>query len=556
MFAVGVSAAACSGTEEQSIASQERETNPSGDVPSEPDSVQELNLVDYSEIPTMDSAVAGDVAAFNLLINVNEGLYRLNQENTAEPAIAQGEPDVSEDGLVYTFKLRDANWSDGTPVTAQDFVFAWQRAIDPATGSPYGPYMMAGTIENAEAIAAGEMDKAELGVKAEDDKTLIVTLERPVPYFMSLMAFPSFFPQQEEFVTGKGEEYASTSDNILYNGPFLLKNWDGTGLSWALEKNPEYWDSKAVNLEKINFDVVKDVNTEVNLYNSGKKDRAILTGEFARQYSDSPDLINEKEAAIAYIKFNQERDGEKTPLANENIRKAIAKAFDKQELTENILSDGSLPANYIVPSDFTFDELGEDFRKVNGDEMLAFDAEEAKKLWAQGLEEEGISELTLELLGDDIAAAKMVDEYLKNQLEQNLEGLTINLKTVPFNVRLELDEAQDYELQSAAWGPDYQDPMTYLDLFVTDSLQNRMSYSNSEFDALIDSAKGELALDPKVRWEAMAQAERILIEEDAAVAPVYQFGFTVLQKPYVKGVVKHPFGGQFGYKWAYISGKE
>src|SRR5690606_3029130 len=167
----------------------------------------------------MDSALAEDAVAFNIMNNVNEGLFRLNQENMAESALAESEPEISEDGLTYTFTLREANWSNGTPITANDFVFAWQRAIDPATGSPYGPYMMAGTIKNAEAIAAGEMDKTELGVEATDDKTLVVTLERPVPYFMSLMAFGTFYPQNEAFVTEQGEAYASNSDNLLYNGP-------------------------------------------------------------------------------------------------------------------------------------------------------------------------------------------------------------------------------------------------------------------------------------------------------------------------------------------------
>ncbi|MDN7241481.1 peptide ABC transporter substrate-binding protein [Planococcus sp. N028] len=555
VFALLSLIAACSGAEEPNIASQERENNPAGDVPSEMDKVQELNLVDYSEIPTMDSAVAGDVAAFNMLINVNEGLYRLNQENTAEPAIAEGEPEVSDDGLVYTFKLRNANWSDGTPVTAHDFVFAWQRAIDPGTGSPYGPYMMAGTIKNAEPIAAGEMDKEELGIEAQDEKTLVVTLERPVPYFLSLMAFPTFFPQQEEFVTEKGDDYASNSENILYNGPFIFSDWDGTGLKWSLEKNPEYWDKKTVKLDKINFDVVKESATEIKLYSSGEKDRALLTGELAQQHADDPDLIKGKDPAVSYIKFNQERNGERTVLANENIRKAIAKAFNKQELVDGIMADGSLPANYIVPADFTFDENKEDFRAVNGD-MLEYDTKEAKKLWEQGLDEEGINELTLELLGDDIGVVMDMNEYLKDQLEKNLPGLTVEIKNVPFNVRLELDEAQDYELQGAAWGPDYQDPMTFLDLFVTDSPQNRMSYSNERLDALIEEAKGELALDAAARWDSMAQAEKILIEEDAAIAPIHQFGIMALQKPYVKGIVRHPFGGQFGYKWAYISGKE
>src|SRR5690606_25820282 len=191
--------------------------------------------------------------------------FRLNQENMAEPALAESEPEISEDGLTYTFTLRDANWSDGTPITANAFVFAWQRAIDPATGSPYGPYMMAGTIKNAEAIAAGEMDKAELGVEATDDKTLVVTLERPVPYFMSLMAFGTFYPQNEEFVTEQGDAYAANSDNLLYNGPFMLTNWDGTGLTWSMEKNPEYWDADTVQLQTINVDVIKEPSTAVNL---------------------------------------------------------------------------------------------------------------------------------------------------------------------------------------------------------------------------------------------------------------------------------------------------
>ncbi|MDN7241478.1 peptide ABC transporter substrate-binding protein [Planococcus sp. N028] len=522
----------------------------------EPDATQELNLMESAEIPTMDSAIAEDAVAFNLLNNVNEGLFRLNQENIAEPAMAEGEPTVSEDGLVYTFKLRDAKWDNGEPVTAQDFVFSWQRAIDPATGSPYGAYMMAGTIKNAADIAADKKDKKELGIKAVDEKTLEVTLERPTPYFMSLMAFGTFLPQNEKFVTEKGDAYASNSENLLANGPFKLKDWDGTGLTWSLEKNPEYWDAETVKLEKINYDVVKEPATAVNLYTSGEKDRAGLSGEFAMQYADNEEVVKELEPTVFYMKFNQERNGEKTPLANVNIRKAIAMAFNKQDLVDIVLANGSLPANYLVPTEFTFDESDKDFREVNGKEMLAFNAEEAKKLWAKGLEEEGVTEVTLELLGGDTETAKSMDEYLKAQLEENLEGLTIELKAVPFAVRLELDEKQDYDIQNAGWGPDYQDPMTFIDLFVTGSAQNAMSYSNKKFDELVESAKGDLATDVAARWEAMAQAEKILLEEDAAIAPIYQRGLMSLQKPYVNGIVTHPFGGDYSYKWAYISGKE
>lgn len=548
--------AACGGGEDTSTEPSDSEGDKEKESASgEMDSVQELNLMESAEIPTMDSALAEDAVAFNIMNNVNEGLYRLNQENVAEPAVAEGEPEISEDGLTYTFKLRDAKWSDGSPVTAQDFVFSWQRAVDPATGSPYGPYMMAGTIKNAAAISEGKMDKAELGVEAKDEKTLVVTLERPVPYFMSLMAFGTFLPQKEAFVTEKGDAYASNSENLLYNGPFTLTNWDGTGLTWTMEKNPEYWDAETVKLDKINVDVVKESGTGVNLYTSGEKDRAGLSGEYAMQYADDPEVVRELEPTVFYLKFNQERNGKETPLANVNIRKAISMAYNKQDLVDVVLANGSLPADFLVPTEFTFDESKKDFREVNG-KMNEFNAEEAKKLWETGLKELGVTEVTLEMLGGDSELAKKMDEYMKSQLEENLAGLTINLKAVPFAVRLELDEKQDYDIQNSGWGPDYQDPMTFLDLFVTGSAQNKMGYSNPEFDKLIEQAKGELAQDIPARWEAMAKAEKILIEDDAAIAGIYQRGIMSLQKPYVHDIVVHPFGGDFSYKWAYISGKK
>jgi len=479
----------------------------------------------------------------------------LNLENVAEPAMAAEEAEVSEDGLTYTFKLRDAKWSDGTEVTAHDFVFAWQRAIDPATGSPYGPFMMSGVIKNATAISEEKMDKSELGVVAEDDKTLVVTLERPVPYFLSLMSFGTFYPQKEEFVTSKGDAYATNSDNLLYNGPFVLTEWDGTGDSWVYKKNEHYWDAENVKLETINVDVVKDSATAIKLYNDGKKDRAGVSGDLALQYSSHAEAVVQPETSVFYFKFNQEKDGKETPLANVNIRKAIAKSFQKEDLADVILANGSIPANFLVPTDFAFDESGKDFRDISGD-LLVYDAEEAKEYWQKGLDELGVTELELEILGGDTELSKKMDEYFKSQLENNLEGLSIKLKEVPFSVRLDLDTNQQYDIQVSGWGPDFQDPISFLDLFVTDGTNNLMSYSNPEYDALIESSKNELALDPAARYDAFAKAENILIEEDAAIAPIYQRGLLQLEKPYFKGLAVHPFGADYSYKWAYISGKE
>jgi len=435
-------------------------------------------------------------------------------------------------------------------------VYAWQRAIDPATASPYGPYMMAGTVANAEAIAAGEMEPSELGIEAPDDRTLIVTLERPIPYFLSLMSFGTFYPQNEAFVAAAGEAYGSNADQVLYNGPFKLADWDGSdGAGWTMVKNEEYWDAEEVALETINVDVVTDPEAAVELYTSGEKDIAFLTGEYARQYADDPEVMEGQSPNVFYIKFNQLREGEKTVLANETIRRALAQGYDKESIVEKVLADGSVPANYLVPAEFAFNEDGEDFRSVNGD-LLEFNAEEAAELWSLGLEEAGLDELTLELLGEDHEVAVELNEELKAQLEENLEGLTINLKTVSFEELLALEEAQEYELLHAGWGPDYLDPMTFIDLFATDSPLNSMSYSNEEYDALVESAKGELAQDPVARWEAMAEAERILLEEDVAIAPIFQMGTMSLKKPYVKNIVKHPFGSEYSFKWTYLAGKE
>ncbi|MDF2065745.1 peptide ABC transporter substrate-binding protein [Bacillus sp. Cr_A10] len=554
LLVLSIFLAACGDKEEGTTKTTEKEEDPATTEEVAVDEEQVLNLIMTAEIPTMDSALVTDAVGFDLLNNVNEGLYRLNQENVAVPAIADGEPTVSEDGLVYTFKLRDANWSDGSPVTANDFEFAWKRAMNPDTASEYGPYMMGGVIKNATEISEGTVEYTELGVKALDEKTLEVTLEKPTPYFLSLMSFGTFLPQKEEFVTSQGENYAKNSESLLYNGPFTLANWDGTGLSWQLLKNEQYWDKDTVKLTEINYDVVKEPATAVNLYTNGEKDRAGLSGEYAMQYAADPELLKESETSVFYFKYNQERNGEKTPLANVNIREAITKAFNKEDLATVVLANGSVPANYLVPKDFTFDEDGNDFRDVNGD-MATFNVEEAQAAWEKGLAELGVKELSIEILGGDTELSKKMDEYFKSQLETNLPGLTVTLKEVPFNVRLDLDTNQDYEIQVAGWGPDYQDPYTFMNLWLTGGGNNKMSYSNPEYDKLVNSANNELALDAAARWQALADAEKLLIEKDFGIGPIYQRGLMFLQKPYVKGIIAHPFGGDYSYKWAYIEGK-
>lgn len=514
---------------------------------------QVFNMIETAEIPTGDPSLATDAASFIVFGQTMEGLYVLDENDTPIPAISDGEPEVSDDGKVYTFKLReDAEWSNGDPVTAHDFVYSWQRALNPDTGSEYA-YMFSGIIENATEIMNGEKDPEELQAEAKDDYTLEVTLEQPVEYLDSLLAFGTYLPLNEAFVEEQGDSFGTNSETMLANGPFVLTEWDGSGLTWKYVRNDHYYDKENVALDEVNVQVAKEPSTAVNLFDTGEADRtAALSAEYALQYQNDENASTFEEGSSWYLKFNQERDGEETPLANENIRKALAMAFDKEAFTATVLANGSVPSDGYVPRGLANNpESGEDFREESGD-LIGYDVEKAQEYWEKGLEELGVEELTLNYLSDDTENAKKTSEYFQNQLQTNLEGLTIELRNVPFKVRLQETTSQDYDIVMHGWGPDYLDPMTFLDLYVTDGTNNNTGYSNEKYDQLIDDAKVKYANDPEKRWEAMLEAEKLLIQEDTVVAPIYQRGRLVLIKPNVKGFEEHLFGPDYSLKNVYM----
>lgn len=512
----------------------------------------ELNLVETAEIPTMDSVLNTDTVGSTVMNNVMEGLYRLNLDNKPELAMASEEPTISEDGLTYTFKLReDAKWSNGDSVTANDFVFSWRRLVDPSTGSQ-SAYMMQGIIKNASEVNKGEIKPEELGVKAIDEKTLEVQLESKVPYFEDLLSLSMFLPQNEAYVTEKGEKYASDSDNSIYNGPFVLTDWDGTGLSWSYKKNADYWDAEKVKLDAINVDVVKETSTAINLYDTGEVDRIKLSGEYVQTKQGDSDLASVPTSSVFYFKYNQERNGEPTALANENIRKAISMGFDKESYANTVLQNGSLPANGLVPEGLSKNpSTNEDYREENGD-LLTYDIEKAQDYMKKGLAELGVESIELELLSDDSENAKKSSEFMQGQLMQNLPGLKISIRSVPFNVRLDVNKRQDYDIQMAGWGADYADPINFLELFETGNSNNKASISIPEYDALIEKIGTTDLDDPEKRWADMLSAEKILLEE-AAIGPIYQRYNAILEKPYVEDIGTHLVGPEFSFKWASVS---
>ena len=507
-----------------------------------------LNLSTSSDIPTMDSSLATDQVSFYIMNQTQEGLYRLGEDDKAVDGIAEGEPEVSEDSKKYTFKLReDAKWSNGDPVTAKDFEYGWKRTLDPETASEYGYIMY--DIKNAEAVNTGKKKVDELGIKAVDDYTLEVELEKPLPYFKELLTFATFYPLNEKYVEEQGDKFGTTEEKTLYNGPFELTDWE-TESKFKLVPNEEYWDKEAVKLDEVNFQVVKDPQTAINLYETGKIDIVGLSAEHVDNYKEDPNFNTELRTSTFFMRFNQNDE----IMANKNVRLAINKAIDREKYVKSNLNNGSVAYDKLTPKEFVKGPDEKDY--VDGVESeLAYDLEGAKEAWEKAKKELGKDEIEIELLTYDSETSKTDAEYFQAQLQKNLDGLSLKIKQQPFKQKLALESKGDYQLSFAGWGPDYPDPMTFVDMFVTDGAHNQMEWSNSEFDKLVKDAKGELADKPEERWAAMQEAENILLE-DAAIMPMYQAGAAYLQQPYIKNYQRHKFGADMTFKHVDIEGKE
>ena len=509
-----------------------------------------LNLTETSEIPTMDSVKQRDIVSGNVMNNVFEGLYRQGEEGEIVSGMAAEEPTISEDGLTYTFKIKEnAFWSNGEPVTAHDFVFAWRRLVNPETKA-LGTHLIKDIVQNASGILAGELEPVDLGATALDNKTLEVQLTKPITYFKNLLTLPVYFPQNEQFFNEMGYDYATSSETLLYNGPFTLKEWDGTGLSWIYEKNEQYWDKNSVPLNTINVDVVKETYTAINLYNNNLVDQILLTGEFIQLEKNHPELTHIPTSSVYYLKFNQEKNGEPTPLANKNIRQAIAKAVDKTGFINEVLQNASIEVDGLVPEGFAFDpESGMDFRKQSG-HLLSYNTQEAETHFKLGLKELGVDNISLEIIGDDTQIGRESLVYLQNNLMNALPGLEITISNQPFYARLAADEEQDYDIQLAGWGADFADPINFLNLFTTGNGNNKTGFSSESYDFLIETAE-KVETSESERWNLLLQAEKELMKE-AIIAPIYQEYKAVLQKEKVKGIISHPVGAEYTYKWADI----
>lgn len=500
-----------------------------------------VTIANDVELSSMDTGLATDGTSFEAIASVLEGLYQLDGAGNTIPGMAVKE-EISEDGKVRTFTLRDAKWSDEQPVTANDFVFAWRRLANPKTASEYAYMIGVAGVKNAEAVMSGEKPITELGITAVDDKTLKVELDYPVPFFDQLAAFPPFYPIREDFYDKYKEQYALTPEAILSNGPFKMVEWN-QGANYTMVKNDQYYDADKVKIDGLNFQVVKDAQSAMVAFDQGNVDYVKLTGEMVDQYKESPEFMNTLGGYLWFVSPNQKVPG----LENANLRRALALSFDKEQIAEHLLKDGSIAANFAIPVKLAVGPDGKDFRETTPS-YLNVDKAKAKEYYEKAKQELGKDKFAYELVFEDTEASKKVAEYLKSEIETNLPGMTINLKQQPKKARLQLMQNGVYELGLTRWGPDYADPMTYLDMWITGASYNFGSWTSKEYDKLIfDASKGDLTGKPVERWEALKQAEKVCMD-DAAIFPVYQTGSAVMIKKDLTGFEFHSVGVPTIYK--------
>ena len=448
------------------------------------------------------------------------------------------EMQVSADGLHYTFKLRDdVFWSNGEPVTAHDFVYGWQRAIDPKTESEYA-FMISdiAQIKNATAIQAGQMEPNQLGVRAKDDYTFEVELQTPVSYFDQLLYFCTFYPANQEFVEKCGNKYATSPETCLANGAFILSDYKPGATSISFIKNSAYYDASKIKLGGIHYEGINSSDEALRKYQSGQLDFVEISGDAVMQMQNSPEFTPVDSGFLYFLTFNFDDPN----FANKNLRLAIANGFDR-EIAARAMADGSAAAYGAVPRGFAFSQSGQDFTPagVEFPEYCSYNPALARQYFEKAKQELGKNSLELELLTADGETQVICCESMKKQLEEILDGLTITIKPVEKKERRKIMSSGDFQFGLNNWGPDYADPMTYLAMWVTGNSNNMGNYFNPTYNALIASCTdGELCTKIAERWSALKKAE-IMIMEDAAISPVYQKCNANLIKSNVKGVAFH-----------------
>ena len=521
-----------------------------------------LGVMLSTNVMSLDTNLATDGESFEVIADCIDGLMQMDADGAAVPGIAEGY-DLSEDGMTYTFHLRDAKWANGADVTAYDFEFAWKRIAKEAGEYAYLMDNTVGCLKNADAILYEGGDPDTLGVKAVDAKTFVVELEVPVSFFPSLMYFPTFYPINEEFYNSLEEgTYGTSPETFLSNGAFVLEEYTPGTASLSVKKNESYWDADRVQLAGIKYQVVGSSDNALTAYRTGALDVVTISGsQVAAAQADAALTQNLQVTGAGYmwyLSFSQtEKNAQGGMLANANLRLAISNAIDRDNLVDNYVMDGSLATYTAVPPQFAASSTtGEDFSADQDKfaDYVGYEPDRAAEYFEAAKEELGVDEFTFTMIygnneGDEVAK---VAQAIKEDIEFALPGVVINLQPMTKSERLDKMQNDNYDIALTRWGPDYADPMTYLGMWITDNSNNYGFWSNADYDQIItDCTTGAYISDYDARWAALYDAETLVMQE-AVIAPLYTKANANLIATGAEGIQFHPVALNRVYKDATI----
>lgn len=508
---------------------EETETETEAEEETDGDDGKVLYVNNGTEPTSFDPSIGFDSVSWTPLNNLMEGLTRLDEDSVAVAGTAE-DWDISDDGLTYTFYIReDANWSNGDPVVAEDFVHAWKHMLNPDTGSPAA--FLAYFIEGGEAYNEGEGSPDDVNVTAVDDKTLEVVLEAPTGFFLDLLTNPAFFPINHK-VAEETPDWHAEADTFVSNGPFMLESWDHDS-EMVFVRNEEYWDAGAVNLDQIHWAMVNDDNTQYQMFESGDLDLGSIPPELSDELIDGDNVFIGDQGGLEFFRFNVTEE----PFQNKKIRQAFAYAINREDIAEYVVKNRVEPAYGFISPGYTT-PTGEDFRDINGD-LVTFDPDKAQELLEEGMAEEGYDELPEVVLSYNTSDThKAVAETMQDMLDDNL-GVEVTLENQEWAVFAEAQQNLELQFSRSSFINDYNDPINFLESFITDSYMNRTGFSSDEYDELIE--KGKTETDEEKRWEYMYEAEKLLADEMIAM-PIRYYNTVSLEADGVTGIIRHPVG--------------
>jgi oligopeptide transport system substrate-binding protein len=489
-----------------------------------------------SEPTTMNTMLAYDTGSSSILREIVSGLFKLDKNDKPIPDLIESYT-VSDDKLTYTFKLKQGpKWSNGEPVTAKDYVFGWTTAMKPETAANYS-FILTDNIKGGQDYFAGKIKEDGLGISAPDDYTLSITFVKPIPYALSLFAFTAYMPlNQKAYESIGADKYGKDADKVVTNGAYKVTEWQHND-HVTLTKNEDYWDKDKIGIPKLKYAMLSDANSALNAFKAGQLDfMTVNKDQIKLLQAEGQPIARYIETGPWYFQYNTT----KKPFTNAKVRQAFGMSVDLDSYVNDVLADGSVKADGLVPPGIA--GANGDYAEARGSIQPKFDPAQAKTLLAEGLKEEGISadQFKPVLTSTNTTGGQRDAAFFQEQWKKNL-GINVEIKLLDNKARFEAMQTQDFEIVVAGWSPDYNDPMTFLDLFMTDNGNNNGKYSNKTYDDLVTKAMKEA--DPAKRQDYLIQAEKLVVQTDTAIFPIYDRSITYTTSQKFTGGTYTPFQG-------------